>query len=657
MSNQDSSPTLQAAAAAVADGPLLPEALENLKAMLATTGSEVARASIDELVADGAWGELNDRFFRTLAFGTGGLRGRTIGRRVTRAEQGDAADGERPQHPCVGTNAMNHFNLSRATQGLVRYIRHDLQQQGLDRKPLIVLAHDTRYFSRDFAEFCAKVARENGADVALYDSHRATPQMSFAVRELNADAGIMLTASHNPSHDNGYKVNYRDGAGIIEPHASGIIAEVNAIPGEQYEPLPVEQQGGLRELGADMDNAYLQRLRSVLLQPELLQQAAGLKIVFTALHGTGGVLIPRILRELGFEVATVPEQDTPDGAFPTVKSPNPENAAALEMALNLAEQTNADLVIGTDPDCDRMGVGVRDAGGRLVLLTGNQIGSLMAWYRVRTMFDLGILTESNRDRAVLVKTFVTTNLQRAIADRHGILCLDTLTGFKYISAKLEQYEQALPPEIRGRYRQLSEEESREARLKHSKFFVFGGEESYGYLGSDFVRDKDGNAAVIMFAEVAALAKSRGLSLPELLDQIYAEYGYYLEINQSKTFEGAEGAALIRRLIDSYAANPPTEADGAAVSRLRDFNKDEIFDEEGERIPREKMLMIELADGRSMAVRPSGTEPKVKYYMFAGITPPEGGFSPGQLADAKQQAAAGLDRLWQWMQDDTDRRLG
>lgn len=656
MSIQDTSPTLTAAEAAVAAGSLLPEAFDNLKAMLAAGAGEVTRASIDELVADGAWGELNDRFFKTLAFGTGGLRGRTIGRRVTRAEQGAAAAGERPEHPCVGTNAMNHFNLSRATQGLVRYILSDLRRQGIDRKPLIVLAHDTRHFSRDFAEFCARVACDNGADVALYDSHRATPQMSFAVRELNADAGIMLTASHNPAHDNGYKVNYRDGAGIIEPHASGIIAEVNATAGEQYEPLPAAQQGQVRALGAEMDEAYLERLRPVMLRPELLEQAAGLKIVFTALHGTGGVLIPRILRDLGFEVATVPEQDTPDGAFPTVKSPNPENAAALEMALQLAERTGADIVIGTDPDCDRMGVGVRDDDGRLVLLTGNQIGSLMAWYRVRTMFDLGILNADNRDRAVLIKTFVTTNLQRAIAERHGIGCLDTLTGFKYISAKLEKYERALPPGILGRYRGLSEAESREARLRHSRFFVFGGEESYGYLGSDFVRDKDGNAAVIMFAEVAALAKSRGISVTALLDEIYAEYGYYLEINQSKTFEGAEGAALIRRLIDSYAADPPVEADGAAVSRIRDFNKDEILDEEGERIPREKMLMIDLADGRTMAVRPSGTEPKVKYYMFAGITPPDGGFTPEQLATAKREAAEGLERLWQWMQADTDRRL-
>lgn len=656
MSSSDTESTLTAAQAAVSAGSLLPEALGNIKSMLATSSSEVARAAIAELVTDGAWGELNDRFFKTLAFGTGGLRGRTIGRRVTAAEQGAAAAGARPEHPCVGTNAMNYFNLSRATQGLVNYIKRDLADSGIDRRPLIVIAHDTRHFSREFAEFCTRVARENGSDVALYDSHRATPQMSFAVRELNADAGVMLTASHNPAHDNGYKVNYRDGAGIIEPHASGIIAEVNAVAGEDYQPLPPDQQGALQVLGAEMDAAYLERLRSVLLRPELLQEAAGLKIVFTALHGTGGVLIPGILRELGFDVETVAAQDTPDGAFPTVPSPNPENASALDMALKQAEQSGADLVIGTDPDCDRMGVGVRDAEGNLVLLTGNQIGSLMAWYRVKTMFDLGILNAENHGRAVLIKTFVTTNLQRAIAGRHGIGCIDTLTGFKYISAKLEKYEQTLPEEIRANYRRLSEEESRAARLEHSKYFVFGGEESYGYLGSDFVRDKDGNAAVIMFAEVAALAKSRGLTLTQLLDAVYAEYGYYLEINQSKTFEGAEGAASIRRLIDSYAAEPPVEADGVSVSRIRDFNKDEILDEEGERIPREKMLMIDLADGRTMAVRPSGTEPKVKYYMFAGVTPPAGGFTPEQLAVAKREATEGLDRLWQWMQDDTVRRL-
>ena len=264
-----------------------------------------------------------------------------------------------------------------------------------------------------------------------------------------------------------------------------------------------------------------------------------------------------MLRGFGFEVLTVPEQDVQDGRFPTVESPNPENAPALKMAIDLAEQTGADIVIGTDPDADRMGVAVRDPDGKMVLLTGNQIGSLMAWYRLKTCFELGWLTHANRSRAVLVKTFVTTELQRAIADGFGVGIVDTLTGFKYIAGKLRKYEDAIPADKKGDYRSLSEEQTRLLRLEYSRFFVFGGEESYGYLGSDAVRDKDANGATLMFAEVAAYAKSVGKTIPELLDDIYAEFGYYLEIGKSLVMEGADGAAKIQPLAASYADNPPT----------------------------------------------------------------------------------------------------
>ena len=638
---------------------LLPEALANIQALLSSSTNPLYKASVAELAKAGEWAELNDRFFQKLKFGTGGLRGRTVGKIVTKAERGKAKKDMRPDHPCVGTNAMNFYNVSRATRGLVAYILKWRTKKKMQGRPSIVFAHDTRHFSAEFAKFCAKIAVEHGVDIHLFDGPRATPEMSYALRTLRADAGVMLTASHNPAHDNGFKVNFSDGAGIVEPHASGIIAEVNAIKGEDYEPLPKARQGKLKKLGKDMDKAYLARLQPIMLQPELLQDlhAKKLKIVYTALHGTGGVLVPVILKKLGFNFFTVAKQDVFDGRFPTVESPNPENASALAMAVDLANEKKADIIIGTDPDCDRMGVGVRDEKGKMVLLTGNQTGALMAWYRIQTMFELGILNEKNKQNAVLLKTFVTSPMQDVIARHFGINVVNTLTGFKWISAKLQKYEDQLPKAIRAKYRDMSDEETRAARLKHSRFLVLGDEESYGYMGSDFSRDKDGNAAVVMFAELAAYAASRAMTVYQLLDEVYSKIGYFLEVNKSKVFEGAQGAAQIARLADSYAASPPKEVDGSAVVRVRDFRKDEIKDEEGEVIAKEKMLFIDLADGRSFAVRPSGTEPKIKYYMF-GRNVPEAGrsFSAKELRDAKTKVIGSLQYMWGWIERDIEKRL-
>ncbi len=645
--------------AAVTSGHLLPASLENIKALLAASDNPVYRASIEELAAAGEWAELNDRFFQALKFGTGGLRGRTIGKIVTKAERGAAPADQRPDHPCVGTNSMNFYNVSRATRGLVTYIKAWRENAKLGGKPSIVFSHDTRLFSPEFAKFCAKIATDCGADVYLFDGCRATPEMSFAVRQLRADAGVMLTASHNPPHDNGYKVNFNDGAGIVEPHATGIIKDVNAIKDESYTALPEAEQGKLTLLGDEMDQQYLARVETMMLQPELLKQekAKALKIVFTALHGTGGVLVPVLLKKLGFTFLTVPEQDVRDGRFPTVKSPNPENASALQMAVDLANKEGADIIIGTDPDCDRMGVGVRDSSGKMVLLTGNQVGSLMGWYRIKTMLDLGILNDGNKANAVLLKTFVTSPMQDAIAAKYGIKCVNTLTGFKWIGAKLAKYEARLPAEILKTYRDLNAADSRAARLKHSTFLVFGGEESYGYMGDDFSRDKDGNGAVVMFAELAAYAASLGLTVAGLLDKVYCEVGYFLERNESKVFEGATGAAQIAKLADSYGSNPPKEVDGSAVIKVRDFRKDEIADEEGEVVQKEKMLFVDLADGRSFAVRPSGTEPKIKYYMFGRSVPAAGqSLSADELAAAKAKVSAGLASMWAWLDKDIDARL-
>ncbi|MBL9184508.1 MAG: phospho-sugar mutase [Verrucomicrobiaceae bacterium] len=648
--------TLTSAAAA---GKILESTHQNILALLAASSEPLYKASIEELAAAEQWDELNDRFFQALKFGTGGLRGRTVGKVVTKAERGNAAADQRPDHPCVGTNAMNFYNIGRATRGLVAYIKAYREKAGLGGKPTIVFSHDTRHFSPEFAKRCAQIAIDHGADVYLFDGCRATPEMSFAVRQLRTDAGVMLTASHNPAHDNGYKVNYSDGAGIVEPHAKGIITEVNAIKDESYTPLPEAQRGKLTMLGADMDAQYLERVETMMLQPQLLQQEAAkkLKIVYTALHGAGGVLVPVILKKLGFNFFTVPEQDVRDGRFPTVKSPNPENAPALKMAVDLADKEGADIVIGTDPDCDRMGVGVRDASGKMQLLTGNQTGSLMGWYRIKTMFDLGILNESNKKNAVFLKTFVTSPMQDAIAAKFGINCVNTLTGFKWISAKLNKYENALPADIRAKYRDLSAAESRAARLQHSKFLVFGGEESYGYMGDDFSRDKDGNGAVVMFAELAAYAASKGLTVAGLLDEVYCDIGFFMERNESVVFEGAAGAAQIQKLADSYGANPPKEVDGSAVVSVRDFRKPGIIDEEGDPVSTEKMLFVDLADGRSFAVRPSGTEPKIKYYMFGRQTPAAGQkLSTSELAAAKDKVAASLASMWEKLRADIDVRL-
>ncbi|MGB0775425.1 MAG: phospho-sugar mutase, partial [Akkermansiaceae bacterium] len=314
---------------AVITGDLLTSSRDNILALLEGTTSPVAEQAIHQLVAQGEWQELNDRFFKTLAFGTGGLRGRTIGRVVTEAEQGAGGVNGRPEHPCVGTASMNYYNVSRAIRGMITYLRNYLAAEGIDRKPAMVLGHDTRHFSRDFAEFCAKVCTDLGCDVYLFDGPRATPEISYAIRVLNADAGVVLTASHNPAHDNGFKAYFNQGAQIVEEHASGIIQEVNAITSEAYD--SVAEQGTLHVLGDEMDRQYMDDAKTLLLRPDLMESSSGgkTKVVFTNLHGTGGHCIVPLLNELGFEVLTVAEQDTQDGRFPTVESPNPENAPAL----------------------------------------------------------------------------------------------------------------------------------------------------------------------------------------------------------------------------------------------------------------------------------------------------------------------------------------
>src|SRR5438552_15706228 len=473
---------------ALARGQLMKSTAKNIRTLLAGATTDLYFNSVNQLADTCEWSELNDRFYQTLAFGTGGLRGRTIGKIVTTAERGNASEDERPQFPCVGTSAMNFFNTTCATRGLIAYLPDWNRQEGISTKPRIVIAHDPRFFSKEFAELAAKLAAENGCDAFVFDGPRSVPELSFAVRHLHASAGIVITASHNPPHDNGYKVYFDDGAQVIDPPASGIIAKVNAITTESFTPLAKEQQGKVTVIGKNIDQAYMHRLETLILDPRMIREAKSLRIVYTPLHGTGSVIIRPMLNRLGSKFQVVPEQDRFDGGFSMVKLPNPEYGEALTMAINLAERENADLVAATDPDCDRMGVAVRTRDGKMKLLTGNQIGSLLAWYRIKTLFDKGILNKPNAARAVIIKTFVTTDLQNAIADHYGVRCVETLTGFKYIGAKLANYEREIPEQLRRNYADLAESETRRLRLAYSSFYVFGGEESYGYSGADFVRD-------------------------------------------------------------------------------------------------------------------------------------------------------------------------
>jgi len=609
---------------AAAHGLLLEASADNLSAFLAQDPPPVAVAAIEELVAAGNWSELDNRFFRTLAFGTGGLRGKSIGAVVTRAEQGAGGPNDRPEHPCVGTNAMNFYNLSRATQGLVAYVLAWQAETGRSTPPGICIAHDTRHFSREFAEFVAKVISDLGVDARLFEGARSTPELSFAVRVTGAAAGINLTASHNPPEYNGYKVYFADGGQIVEPHASGIIARVNAVAGERYE--PAAEPGTLRALGAEVDAAYITQLETLLLDPQIVRDAK-LRIVFTPLHGVGGVSTVPVLRKIGCEVSTVASQDVPDGRFPTVKSPNPENSEALTLAMEQADAEGADLVLATDPDADRLGVAARGPDGRLHLLTGNQLGSLMAWYRAMKFFESGRLTPATAASGVIVKTFVTTDLQKAVAKKFGLRCVETLTGFKYIGEKLAKYEKT-----------------------GDTTFVFGGEESYGYSGADFVRDKDANAAAVMLTEVAAYARTTGVTLPELLDTLFAEFGVHLERSESLVMDGADGAAKIQKLATSYRENPPTEIAGAAVTEVRDFSLGGLIDSEGDALPKEAMTIFEIANGVRVAVRPSGTEPKIKFYLFAAEAP------TADVAGSKTIAADKLTAAWAALKADVDARL-
>lgn len=640
----------------VMKGLILESAAKNLAATYnSSADGSCARASIEELLEQRLYREINDRFYRTLAFGTGGLRGRTIGRHVTKAEEGVPTALGRPQLPCVGTNAMNETNVERATRGLCRYLR-DVAGAST---PTIVIAHDTRHFSEEFAALAAKVAANEGITAFLFPADRSTPQLSFTVRHLRASAGVVITASHNPPHDNGYKAYFSDGAQIVDPHASAIIRRVNEVSATGA----VEPTRGAKviTLGPEVDEAYRQAAGASIVDPAVLKsEGPKLKIVYTPLHGTGIRAIRPLLKAHGVQLSVVPDQEKPDGRFPTVSSPNPENGEALVQAIALARSEGADAVIATDPDSDRMGVAVRNASGAYELLTGNQIGSFLAHYRISTLVRQGVLTPQNAARACLIKTFVTTELQAAIATKFGLKVVNTLTGFKYIGEKLREYEEQLmsTAPASADYCNMLPHEKRAAHLARGCFFVFGGEESYGYLGTDDVRDKDANASALMFAEAMAGARAQGLGVTDYLDKIYSIFGFYWEKLGQIVLEGAEGSSKITRLLESYASKPPKDIGGKKIERFENFAKDALQDVDGKTIPREKMFMLHLEGGTRIAIRGSGTEPKVKFYLFACERPAPGKlFEPKELEVAKTKTRKFLDALWSDIEKDAVARAG
>ena len=544
--------------------------------------------SVSELVDQGAWEELNDRFYQELAFGTGGMRGRTIGRISSVVEQGDLSGGC-PAYAAVGTNVLNDFNIVRATVGLFRYVQSYLQDAGRIETPRFVIAHDVRHFSRHFCELAASTWNRLGGQALIFDGPRSTPQLSFAVRHYGATCGAVITASHNPPHDNGFKVYFEDGAQIVSPHAESIVSEVAKIRLDAVPPYLEVQLDGVITLDASADEAYLNVLEEVVLDREVMEEQET-KVVFSPIHGTGAVSSLPILRKLGVDVIEVPEQMEPDGRFPTVNSPNPENAEALALAIAKAEATGADLVVATDPDADRMGVAVRDDAGKLVLLTGNQIGTLLAEYRISTLKDAEILPQDGTENAALIKTFVTSPMQEAVAEWHGLKTVNTLTGFKWIGEKLADYEAGMKQALFDKEGMALDYDATEVwtradlLLDYSTYFVFGGEESYGYLATDKVRDKDANAAAVMICELAAYLKSQEMTFTSMLDALYLQHGYYEEKQINIYYEGAAGSAKIRNILDSYRDQPPAAFGEVFVSGVTDFGKDEIIDSDGKKIP-------------------------------------------------------------------------
>ncbi len=510
--------------------------------------------------------ELIDAFYKDLEFGTGGLRG-IMG---------------------AGSNRMNIYTVGTATQGLANYLKKEFA--GLDEIK-VVIGHDCRNNSRKFAEIAADIFSANGIKVYLFEELRPTPEVSYAIRKLGCQSGIMITASHNPKEYNGFKAYWNDGAQVLAPHDRNIIAEVNRI--KSNDEIKFDKNSKLIEIiGKDMDKAFIDEVKKLVLSPDSIERNNDIKIVYTPIHGTGGKLIPDALRAIGFtNIINVPEQDVISGDFPTVISPNPEEPAALNLAIKRAIETDADIVMATDPDSDRIGTAIRDDKGEFILVNGNQTFLLCLYYLMTRRQDLGLLT----GKEYVVKTIVTTELAKKIADIKGIEIFDSYTGFKWIAEIIRRNEGI-------------------------KKYIGGGEESYGFLAGDFVRDKDAVSACTLFAEIAAWARDNGKTIYELLQDIYLEYGYSKEVGISLVRKGKEGADEIEAMMKNFRTNPLKVLGGSPVSLIKDFGKLEGLDVvSNENIVLEmpttsNVIQYITEEGTKLSIRPSGTEPKIKFYI-------------------------------------------
>ncbi len=515
--------------------------------------------------------EIRERFYTELSFGTAGLRG-IIG---------------------AGINRMNIYTVRKATQGLANYI---LKAGG--EKKGVAIAYDSRHMSPEFADEAALCLAANGIKAYVFESLRPTPELSYAVRKLGCIAGINITASHNPPEYNGYKVYWEDGAQITPPHDTGIMAEVQAVDGfgsmKTMDKEAAVAAGLYETIGQAIDDAYIEELKKQVKHWDSIQAEGGnLRIVYTPLHGTGNIPVRRVLKELGFEhVYVVPEQELPDGDFPTVSYPNPEAEEAFALALKLAKEKDADLVLATDPDADRLGVYVKDTkSGQYISLTGNMSGSLLADYEISQTKELSGLPEDG----TLIKTIVTTNLADAIARHYGVRLIEVLTGFKYIGQQILNFEQT----GKGTY-------------------LFGFEESYGCLIGTHARDKDAVVATMALCEAAAYYKTKGMTLWDAMIQMYERYGYYKDSVKSITLAGIEGLAKIKEILEELRANTPSQVAGYKVLAVRDYQRDTVTElatgaVTSTGLPASNVLYYELSDGAWLCVRPSGTEPKVKFY--------------------------------------------
>lgn len=543
---------------------LLKEVTAKAQTWLGAGFDEETRAQVQAMLDNPDKTDLIESFYRELEFGTGGLRG-IMG---------------------AGTNRMNRYVVGMATQGLANYLHKAFP----GKKDLsVVVGHDCRNNSRAFAETVAAIFSANDIQVYLFESLRPTPEISFAIRELGCQSGVNITASHNPKEYNGYKAYWDDGAQVLSPHDTGIIEEVNKVTVEQVKFTPNPEL--IRIIGGEMDVNYLKAVKECCVDPAVIERHKDLKIVYTPIHGTGRVIIPASLRLWGFQnIWVVPEQMEVNGDFPTVVSPNPENAEALTLALQLGTKVDADLVIASDPDADRLGIACRDDKGEWVLINGNQTCMMYCYYIITNMKKLGKL----KGNEFLVKTIVTSELIRKIADKNGVKLYDEYTGFKWIAYRIRQ-------------------------LEGVEKYIGGGEESYGFLPYDKVRDKDSPASISLIAEIAAYAKDNGMTLFQLLQQIYLDYGFQKEKAVSVVKPGKSGAEEIKAMMENFRNDPPKELGGSKVIKIKDFKTLEETCVECGKVTKIDMpatsnvLQYFTEDGTKVSVRPSGTEPKIKFY--------------------------------------------